>query len=96
MITILLAGITLVIVGLVAIAATRNIVKIVMGLQSMNLGVLLLLSISALNNLANIETIILLAAVAATASEAVSISLIVAVYKKLKTTDPRKISKLKW
>ena len=96
MIVILFTGLALVLIGLAAIASTRNLVKIIIGLQSMNLGAMLILSLSIRGNLISNEVAVLLIAVSATASEVVSLSLIVSLYRKLGTMDIRKISKLRW
>jgi len=89
-------GVSLVLVfsGLAAIAATRSLVKIVFGLQSMTLGALLLLAV-ALSSTGGYAAI-LLAAAAATASEATAIALLILVYRRFRTLDPRKVSEMRW
>ena len=94
----LLAGCSLALVfgGLAAIAATRNLVKIVMGLQSISLGALLLVALALWLAGKESYTIILLASSTAAASEAVSIAVLILAYRRFGTLDPRKISELRW
>jgi len=91
-------GVSLVLVfaGLAAIAATRSLVKIIFGLQSMTLGSLLLLAASMAAGGVEGHQVMLLAAAAATGSEATAIAVLILVYKKFKTLDPRRVSELRW
>lgn len=93
--TMLIAGL-LVAGGVAAIAATRNIIKIVMGLQSIGLGTVLLLSLLPVLTGVPAEYVVVLVAVASTATEAIALVIVVVAYHKFKTTDPRKISELRW
>ena len=91
----LVAGV-LVMAGIAAIAATRNIIKIVMGLQSIGLGIVLLLSLLPLYAGMPAKYVIVLVAVTSAATEAVALVVVVASYQKFRNIDPRKISELKW
>lgn len=87
------AAIFLVFAGLAAVMATRNLLKVVFGLQSMTLGSLLLLAAASSGGA---HGAVLVAAVAATASESTAIAVLVLVYRRFGTLDPRKISELRW
>lgn len=94
----LLTGCSLALVfgGLATIAATRHLVKIVMGLQSISLGALLLVALGLGTAGKESYTIILLASTTAAASEAVSIAVLILAYRRFRTIDPRKFSGLRW
>ncbi len=87
------AAIFLVFAGLAAVIAARNLLKVVFGLQSMTLGSLLLLAAATSSGA---HGAVLVAAVAATASESTAIAVLVLVYRRFGTLDPRKISELRW
>ncbi|MEM1619420.1 MAG: NADH-quinone oxidoreductase subunit K [Fervidicoccaceae archaeon] len=89
-------GVVLAMGGLVAVAATRNLVRVLIGLQSLGLGAILVLSSAGLSSAFSPTYAVVLAASAAAAMEAASIIVVVVVYRKFKTSDPRRISELKW
>lgn len=93
---VLFSSLTLVFGGVAALAATRSLVKIVMGLQSISLGALLLIALAIGLSGRESYTLILLSAATATASEAVSIAVLILAYRRFGTLDPRKISELRW
>ncbi|WP_288006438.1 NADH-quinone oxidoreductase subunit K [Thermofilum sp.] len=81
--------------GLCIVAATRNLIKIAMGMQAIILGSLMITAV-ALNSLPepNVDPILLVTSVCA-ASETVSLSILYMAREKHRTIDPQKISKLK-
>jgi len=89
-------ALTLVTAGLAAIAATRNMVKVIMGLQSMVLGSLLLLGLACANSGATAQDIFLLVATAAAATEALAMAIIILVWERFRTIDPQEVSELRW
>lgn len=90
------SGLTLLVAGLAAIAATRNMVKIVMGLQAMILGSLLLLSLACSANNVSSEDMFILLASATAATEALSMAIILLVWERFKTINPQDVSELRW
>jgi len=93
---VLASGALLVFGGMAAVAATRNLVKVVMGLQAVGLGALLLFAAPGIALGVPPTGAVVLAATAAAAMEAAGIVVVVQVYRKFKTSDPRKVSELKW
>ncbi len=87
---------TLVVAGLAAIAATRNMIKVVMGIQSMVLGSLLLLGLACRNSGIVAQDLFLLIATTTAASEALAMAILLLVWERFKTIDPRRVSELRW
>lgn len=87
-------ALSLVLAGLSAIAATRNMLKVVMGLQSMILGCLLLLAYACSASAA--EDIFVIIATATAATEALAMAVTILVWERFKTIDPQKVSELRW
>jgi len=88
-------GGVLAIAGLCTVPATRNLIKIAMGMQSMILGSLLIIAVAlSASPSPNIDPILLVTSICA-ASETVSLSILYLARQKHKTIDPQRISKLK-
>ncbi|ABL78474.1 NADH-quinone oxidoreductase subunit K [Thermofilum pendens] len=85
----------LVIAGATSVAATRNLVKVAMGLQAMILGSLLILSTAVGSSPTPSVDPVLLVVAAAGASEVVSISVLYLAWSRHRTIDPHRISELK-
>ncbi|QOJ79326.1 NADH-quinone oxidoreductase subunit K [Infirmifilum lucidum] len=89
-------ALTLVVAGLAAIAATRNMIKVVMGIQSMVLGSLLLFGLACRGSGVVAQDLFLLVATTAAASEALVMAIVLLVWERFKTIDPRRVSELRW
>lgn len=86
-------SVVLVLAGVASIAATRNLLKVVMGIQAVLLGALLPLSLATQGQA---SAVILIPAVAAAAAEAVGMAVLALVWEKYRTTDPHQVSELRW
>uniref|UniRef100_A0A7C3SN15 NADH-quinone oxidoreductase subunit K n=1 Tax=Thermofilum pendens TaxID=2269 RepID=A0A7C3SN15_THEPE len=95
---VLLAGTALVlaVAGLAAIAATRNVIKVVMGIQVITLAALLMLAAALAGaDPPRPSQALLLLAVAAAAAEATGIAVLALVWEKHRTVDPHRVSELR-
>lgn len=86
-------AVVLILAGIAAVAATRNLLKVIMGIQSIILGALLALALALQGQAVNL---FLIPAVAAAAAEAVGMAVIALVWERHKTIDPHKVSELRW
>ncbi|MEZ0346293.1 MAG: NADH-quinone oxidoreductase subunit K [Infirmifilum sp.] len=85
-------ALVLVLAGIAVVVATRNLLKVVMGIQSIILGGLLILSVVAQGE----AGIILVPAIAAAASEAVGMAVLAFIWEKHRKINPHEISELRW
>jgi NADH-quinone oxidoreductase subunit K/NAD(P)H-quinone oxidoreductase subunit 4L len=89
-------ALVLTVAGLAAIAATRNMVKVVMGIQVILLAALLVLAAAFAGAEHTRPTHpLLLPAIAAAATEATGIAVLALVWERHRTVDPHKVSELR-
>ncbi len=90
------SALTLLIAGLASIAATRNMVKVIMGLQAMTLASLLLLSLAFRTGGASADDMFLLIASATATTEALGIAIALLVWERFRRINPQEVSDLRW
>ncbi|AFK51320.1 Na+/H+ antiporter, subunit MnhC [Thermogladius calderae 1633] len=84
-----LISLSMVLVGLAAVASTRNVVKVILGLQAMSLGGLLLLSYAFSESGLSARDIVLLLSVVTAVVEVSTVTAVLLYWFRLRTLDTR-------
>mgnify|MGYP001626242523 CR=1 FL=1 len=88
---VLLASSTLILVGIVVVAATRNIIKIMLGIQTMSLGSVLMLAYAFSQSKQISRDVVVIIGIATAISEVAIMTALLLYWFRFKTVDTRTI-----